>query len=539
MLVLKVLSEKNKEIRVSQETFTIGRSPECDYRLEDSRISRKHARFSEYETGKWLIEDLGSTHKTRVNGRIIESPSRLEAGDLVQMGSFAVEVELASGGVPSPAEAGHAQETFGSTASITYPAEELRTRWLQSPPKNEIWQRLHRVHVNHLLDIAQSLNLALSVEEIFSKVRQAVFHNLQCIDRLALLVDRKSTGELCLLQVGSRRPNSVTISDDSWISRTIARRVFVERLAIQSPDARHDVRFGWQSSIIQKEIGAVLAVPLWNEDQVVGVLYADGKRSTTDWAEEGENDLGFFSALGNLVATSVQRWLLAQDLKIQQELRLRLERYHSPSVIRQLLEAHRDGDGQLPPRFSEVSVLFADIVGFTGLAESLPPERIASLLNRFFAEMTELVFAEGGTLDKFVGDSVMAFFGAPEPQADHADRAVRVARNMLERVSLLNCQDAFEEEVRIRVSVSSGRAVVGDVGSPKRMDFTVLGSNVNLASRIEEICPPNYCFVSEATFQRLESQEGWQDFGLHRLRGITDPVRIFGTTSDGEDHSRK
>jgi adenylate cyclase len=71
------------------------------------------------------------------------------------------------------------------------------------------------------------------------------------------------------------------------------------------------------------------------------------------------------------------------------------------------------------------------------------------------------------------------------------------------------------------------------------MDFTVLGSNVNLASRIEEICPPNHCFVSEATFQRLESQEGWQDFGLHRLRGITDPVRIFGRTSDGENHSRK
>jgi pSer/pThr/pTyr-binding forkhead associated (FHA) protein len=152
MLVLKVLGESPKEIRVPQETFTVGRSTECDYRLEDSRISRKHARFSQHEMGGWLVEDLGSTHKTRVNGAIIESPTRLEAGDLVQMGSFAVEIELPSSEVPSPAEAEHAQGAIGSTASITYPAEELRTRWLQSPPKNEIWQRLHRVHVNPRFD---------------------------------------------------------------------------------------------------------------------------------------------------------------------------------------------------------------------------------------------------------------------------------------------------------------------------------------------------------------------------------------------------
>ena len=348
-------------------------------------------------------------------------------------------------------------------------------------------------------------------------------------------MDVKSTGELRLLQTGSRRPDSASASDDSWISQTIARRVFAERLAIQTSDALLDVRFGEQSSIILKKIRAVLAVPLWNEDQVVGVLYADGEKSTTGWEEEGKRDLGFFSALGNLVATSVQRWLLAQDLRLQQELRLRLERYHSPAVIRQLLEAHREGEGQLRPRFSEVSVLFADIVGFTGLAESLPPEKIADLLNCFFSEMTELVFAEEGTLDKFIGDCVMAFFGAPEPQADHADRAVRVARRMLKRTSLLNRQGVFEEKIKIRVAVTSGRVVVGDVGSPKRMDFTVLGSNVNLASRIEEICPPSYCFISEATFQSLGCPEGWEDFGLRQLRGFSDPIRIFGCKPAGED----
>ncbi len=537
MLVLKLLGEKHSEIRVTQGAFTIGRSLECDYSFEDSRISRKHARFSEHETGGWLVEDLGSTHKTRVNGEIIESPTRLVTRDLVQVGSLAFEIALPSSEVPGPAKVNSAQGVFGSAESITYRAEELRKQWLQVPPEDEIWQRLHRVHVNCLLEIAQTLNLAVSVEDIFSRVRQAVFRNLPCIDRLALLVDVKSTGELRLLQTGSRRPDSALASDDSWISQTIARRVFAERLAIQTSDALLDVRFEEQASIILKKIGAVLAVPLWNEDQVVGVLYADGKKSTDDWEEEGTRDLGFFSALGNLVATSVQRWLLAQDLRFQQELRIRLERYHSPSVIRQLLASHRDGEEQLKPRFSEVSVLFADIVGFTALAESLPPEKIAALLNRFFSEMTELVFAEEGTLDKFVGDCVMAFFGAPESQADHADRAVKVARRMLKRTALLNRKGVFESEFRIRVVVSSGRVMVGDVGSPKRMDFTVLGSNVNLASRIEEICPPSYCFISEATFQSLRCPEGWEDFGLRKLRGFSDPIRIFGCNPDGEDRA--
>jgi len=451
------------------------------------------------------------------------------------MGSLAFEIALPSMSVPDPDKATPAQGIIDGAESITYRAEELRKRWLQVPPQDAIWRRLHRVHVNYLLEIAQTLNLAVSVDDIFSKVRQAVFRNLHFIDRLALLVDVKGTGELCLLQTGSRRLESVNASDDSWVSQTIARRVFTERLAIQTSDALLDTRFEEQSSIILKKIGAVLAVPLWNEDQVVGVLYADGKKSTDDWEEEGMRDLGFFSALGNLVATSVQRWLLAQDLRFQQELRLRLERYHSPSVIRHLLEAHRDGEEQLRPRFSEVSVLFADIVGFTSLAESLPPEKIAALLNCFFSEMTELVFAEEGTLDKFIGDCVMAFFGAPESQADHADRAVRVARRMLKRTSLLNRQGVFEEKIRIRVAVSSGRVVVGDVGSSKRMDFTILGSNVNLASRIEEICPPSYCFVSEATVQCLADPEGWEDFGLHQLRGFSDPIRIFGCKPDGED----
>lgn len=535
MLVLKLLGAERLEIRVPKSGLTVGRSTECDYVVEDPRVSRKHARFLDGGQGTWLVEDLGSTHRTRVNGTVITSPRRLEAGDIVQLGGLAFEATLAQDtGLSTPTLAGALPWMETGAEPITFRAEELRNQWLQIPPEDELWQRLHRVHVNYLLEIAQTLNLAASVEDIFSKVRQAVFGNLQFIDRLALLVDERGTGELSLLQTGSRSSDMAVASDSDWISQTIVGKVFSDRLAIQSPNAQIDERFGGESSIVRKKIGAVLAVPLWNADQVVGVLYADGNKSTRDWEEEGKRDLGFFSALGNLVATSVQRWILARDLSFQQELRLRLERYHSPSVIRQLLESHSVGEEQLRPRFSEVSVLFADIVGFTDLTELLPAEDVAALLNRFFSEMTELVFEEGGTLDKFIGDCVMAFFGAPESQSDHADRAVRVARQMLKRVPLLNSQGAFASNICLRVAINSGRAVVGDVGSPKRMDFTVLGSTVNLASRIEEICPPSYCLISEATFRDLGSPEGWQDFGIRRLRGFSEPVRLFGLKPEVE-----
>jgi adenylate cyclase len=290
-----------------------------------------------------------------------------------------------------------------------------------------------------------------------------------------------------------------------------------------------DKRFEAQESILVKGIRSAMAVPLWDENKVVGVLYADAHHSSNHWTEEGEEDLSFFSALANLVASSVQRWLLTQKLRSEEMIRQRLERYHSPAVVQQLIALGALPDGRLPPAEGEISILFADIVGFTALSERLSPVQISQLLNSLFEEMLQEVFAVGGTLDKYIGDCIMAFFGAPEPQQDHADRAVVAAMGMLSRLEKLNASLVLGEPLQLRIAINSGKAVIGDVGSSQRVDYTALGGTINLASRMEAICPPGECIVSEATYTILTQKQGLEEMGEYRFKGIDRPVGVYKT----------
>lgn len=123
----------------------------------------------------------------------------------------------------------------------------------------------------------------------------------------------------------------------------------------------------------------------------------------------------------------------------------------------------------------------------------------------------------------------MAFFGAPEPQPDHADRAFAAAKGMLTRLEKLNAARVWREPLQIRVAINSGRAVIGDVGSSQRVDYTALGATINLASRMEGICPPGECVVSEATYSLLKRSQDLQTVGEHHFKGIDRPVRVYQT----------
>jgi len=161
-------------------------------------------------------------------------------------------------------------------------------------------------------------------------------------------------------------------------------------------------------------------------------------------------------------------------------------RYVSPAVVEDLL---RKGDRiELGGVKQEVTVLFSDIRGFTAFSEGKPPEAIVARLNEYFTAMTEIVFRRQGTLDKYLGDGLMAVFGAPAPSENHAAQAVAAAVEMLDRLEELNkqWQEKGEVNIGIGIGINSGSVVVGNIGSPERMDYTVIGEEVNLASRLGE-----------------------------------------------------
>lgn len=519
----------DKTVEVDKDLFTIGRLPECDLYLPFGGISRYHARLSKNLDDEWTIEDMGSKNGTHINDKVIAQPHLVYHGDVIWLGNICLQVLLKDSSEPLTMK----QSEAGEKRTILRNVKQLQEQWILAEGKEGSQSNKDKTiaRLKDLVDIAKNLSAAASIEEIFSQVQQVVFRYLNSIDRLALLIDVKGNGKLELMSAGVRSASQEKdlTADGSWVSRSICQKVFDEEVAIQIADAQKDERFASEHSILINDIRSAMAVPLWDENKVVGVLYADAHLSSYHWEAEGEQELSFFSALANIVASSVQRWLLAEKLKSEEIIRQRLERYHSPAVVQQLIDVGALPDGRLPPQESEISILFADIVGFTAISERLTPTQIAEMLNNLFEEMLQEVFAYGGTLDKYIGDCIMAFFGAPEPQPDHADRAVAAALGMLTRLEHLNANNFWKEPLQLRIAINTGKAVVGDVGSSQRVEYTALGATINLASRLESVCPPGECVVSETTYKKLNRTNALYEMGEYRFKGIDRLVKVYQT----------
>lgn len=539
-LQLRLQTEGNPEqiLEFDQNEVIIGRLPECAITLNGSQVSRYHSRL-QCRQGTWYVEDLKSTNGTFLNGIRIETAHPLEDKDIIRIGKVSLVVMLS----PAVNEAVLPIRTHGSRSdhpnseirTILRSAEALKEQWIQGD--ESLTQERHAqtaiARLKDLVEIAQKLSSAESIEAIFNLIRDVVFREIPTLERMALLTDTHGTGKLELLNASARSfpDDHPIVRNSSWISKSVCQKVFQDKVALKSIDAQSDLRFQGEDSILAKGIRGVLAVPLWDKSEVVGVLYGDAHLRLDSLEPIDDEDLSFFSTIGNLVAASVQRWLLSRQLQQQARIRQKLERYHSPSVVQQLISVGALENGRLPPKEAEISILFADIVGFTSMSEALMPSEIADLLNIFFEEMLQSVFEQGGTLDKFIGDCIMAFFGAPEPQMDHAERAIAAAMGMLNRLDKLNRQGKWATPIQLRIAVNSGKAFVGDVGSSQRLDYTVLGATVNLASRIESICPPGECVISDPTHDLLgiHSRKLFAPMGEGRFKGIDRAVKVYRT----------
>ncbi len=234
------------------------------------------------------------------------------------------------------------------------------------------------------------------------------------------------------------------------------------------------------------------------------------------------------AVLGDVMSSAAAD-LQASEERIREEEAIRrdLRRYLPAELVDRVVR--REQDMQLGGERREISVLFADVVAFTPIADSLAAEDTVGLLNELFTILTEIVFRHGGTVDKFIGDSVMAIWGAPESQQDHARRAIAAAEDMMRWLEAGNqgWRHKFGVTVELAIGINSGQAVVGNVGSETRMQYTAIGDAVNVAARLESIARPQQILITKATKEAAGEGYEFAPLGPRQLAGRQEPVSLY------------
>jgi adenylate cyclase len=352
-----------------------------------------------------------------------------------------------------------------------------------------------------------------------------VFEHIPADRGFLMLHEEGPEKKLMPMVIKHRKPESAD-SAKIAISKTIADRVVKDRVSILTSDAQVDPRFGSGDSIRFHGIRSAMCAPLWNKDQVIGIIHVDSPMLTNCF---NLNDLDLLTALANYAAVAVERARLNQKIVAEEKKRERLGRFLSPQVTSRILATSESQGAALGvPEIREVSVLFADIVGFTTMSEKMSPAAVSLLLNEYLSRMTDIIFKYEGTLDKYIGDAIMAVFGAPLDMPDHAARSIKAALEMRERLEEFNAERKEGPLLKIRIGINSGKAVAGEIGSINKKEYTVLGDTVNTASRLESsVAKPGMVVIGENTMNLVTDQFEFKSMGSFTLKGKEREVSVF------------
>jgi adenylate cyclase len=504
----------------------IGRSPECQIVLRDFGISRNHAKLVVSESGDARIMDLKSKNGTQVNGvQVVEAP--LRDGDRILLGKFeltfakALESKVVlDDAKPLSEEAGTIIRSVGELRNLLTGAGSPKTPADAKKPAPVDVQEIEKSNriLKVLTQVAETLIAVRPVEEVLHQVMDIVFEHMPA-DRGFLMLEDEEIAEKLVPMVVKHRTTGGS-EGRITVSKTIADRVMHDRVSILTSDAMVDPRFGAGDSIRFHGIRSAMCAPLWLKDQVIGIIHVDSPMLTNCFTV---NDLDLLTALANYAAVAVERARLNQKIVAEEKKRERLGRFLSPQVANRILAAKAtDGGAELgAPEVREVSVLFADICGFTSMSEAMSPSLVSLLLNDYLSRMTDVIFKYEGTLDKYIGDAIMAVFGAPLDMPDHAQRAIRAALEMQERLAEWNAdRKEGTPELRIRIGINSGNAVAGEIGSINKKEYTVLGDTVNTASRLESsVAKPGTVVIGSNTLVLANGLFEYRSLGTFKVKG--------------------
>ncbi len=517
-------------------TVLVGRAVTSDVPIYDPTISRRHAEVSLVEDGV-KIRDVGSSNGTFLNGaRVTEAVAG--ENDIVAFGKVAFRVKRvappppraqvappvsaefpgarpgstivrqlpvgASGGVPAIVAGGPGGASGASHLKVAArSAEELREKKLEL-----------------LLEISKELSRQQELDRLLDKVVEFTFQVMN-VDRVSILLLEEPSGELVPRISKGRTAHS---SAAKHVPQSIARKVVEDRVAILSDNTAADERFKGKSIVLQS-VRSAMCTPLIGTDQkVLGILYVDNLTATHSFSDD---DLKFLIAFGSLAAVAIENSQRSERLRREALVLSNFQRFFAPNLAAQI--AQQEGAVQLGGQKRPVFIFFSDIRNFTPLSETMSPDTIARLLTEYFTEMVELVFEHGGTLDKFMGDAIMALWGAPIAREDDADRAMACALDHLAALEKLNAKWKAQgrPQLGIGIGINFGEVFAGYIGSDRRLEYTVIGDAVNTAKRLCDSAGANEILVSEPFYRALKHPPTVEPLEGIQVKGKSKKIPVY------------
>jgi adenylate cyclase len=537
---IKITDPNGREWEVDVEpgkVYTIGRAKENDIVLNDRRASRKHAQIAGDSQGFRIVDGyfekgqlVRSVNHVFVNGAPTLEKN-LVSGDIIVIGESRLEYfdslpttagipalpHLPDTVAPGEREAltvaeqpkvvdyddkplGHTQVEISANEIIGRQSHLSMETAVATP--EEIKDLRRKADILELLyEMSKSLGTVFDLKEIFERATDLIFRGTPADRVVALIADETHDGKILpnnLVPVGvkTRDERLDKLTEKLTISRTITQKVMREKVALLSQDAKTDAQFSGADSIVSQGVRSTICAPLITESNVHGVLYAD---RLDPFAAFSPDHLELISAVAAQTAVTVETVKAHRRLAREEVARANYSRFMPEYVVKQLLD--NPNSFRLGGVNQTITVLFADIRGFTALSEREKPEKVVGLLNRYFSAMTEIIFDHGGTLDKYIGDGLMALFGAPSASPADAMNAVKAAVTMQKRLKTLNdeLREAGYGQISVGIGLHTGEATIGYIGSDKRSEYTAIGDTVNLASRLESNAKGGEILMSEAT----------------------------------------
>jgi adenylate cyclase len=506
------------------KTMLAGRSPECQVEVPDPNASRQHCRFV-YDGHTVMVADNNSSNGTFHNDVRMTAPITLAPDDVIRIGETRMRIRLAALG----------DDEKGSSSIFAFKEQDedlsqsLMISVADLPKKIQSVEAL-TARLNAFIAVSNALVNINDLEGIFARILESLFEVFPQADRGFLMIG--STVES--LEPRAVRQRGKDMVENLSVSTSICRHCLEKKTAILFDDSKSN-DFDQGMSIVNLRIRSAMTVPLMVGDDVLGILQID----TPDRSKAfGKDDLELALAVSQQAAIALHNAFLLKKNLEQEVIRNNLQRFLPGPVAQQVIDGKLDI--ALGGRTCHGTILFSDLIGFTRISENLDSEQVVKLMNAYFKRMVPCIQQNGGSVDKFMGDAIMAVWGVPIDKGDsalHGAEAALAMQNALVGFNSLQVEEGAPQ-VEMGLGITTGTVTAGNIGYDQRMEYTVLGDTVNTAQRLESVAGRCQILISTGTWNDLKGT----GFGIAmpplRVKNKHEPVSTFslrGVRVDGHE----